>query len=200
MDLNHGTDDNKPYQYIKADAANNEFVATFEEFLGEVWIGMTNCANIAGANPTDDAKIAILAERLHDMFISRRQYGNLSREEFAIVSMMSWFHLTLETNLPIIVDLRAEAEGPEQRLFKIAERVGLPAHGLSKSYFDIANAISEILIQIETSFYNSANVANIPLLYNPMLAGSAEPLMRQIITHWSIITGRDMKARKVVPS
>ncbi len=42
MDLNHGTEDNKPYPYIKAEAANNEFVSTFEEFLREVWIGMEN--------------------------------------------------------------------------------------------------------------------------------------------------------------
>ncbi len=36
MDLNHGMDDSKPYPYLKAEAANNEFVATFEEFLREV--------------------------------------------------------------------------------------------------------------------------------------------------------------------
>ena len=38
--------------------------------------------------------------------------------------------------------LRAEANGTEQRLFKLAERVGLPAHGLSKHFFDISDAIS----------------------------------------------------------
>ena len=48
------------------------------------------------ANPTDPAKIALLAERLHDMFRSRRQNGNLSREELAAVSAMSWFHFTLD--------------------------------------------------------------------------------------------------------
>ena len=41
MDLNHGSDDGKPYPYIKAEAANSEFVATFEEFLREVWVGIT---------------------------------------------------------------------------------------------------------------------------------------------------------------
>ena len=66
MDLNHGTDDNKPYPYVKAEAANSEFVSTFEEFLREVWVGMENVNNTSGANPTDDAKIADLAERLHD--------------------------------------------------------------------------------------------------------------------------------------
>ncbi len=62
MDLNHGTDDNKPYPYVKAEAANSEFVSTFEEFLREVWVGMENVNNTSGANPTDDAKIADLAE------------------------------------------------------------------------------------------------------------------------------------------
>ena len=70
MDLNHGTEDNKPYPYVKADAANNEFVSTFEEFLREVWIGIENVANSSGANPTDDAKIADLAQKLFDMFRS----------------------------------------------------------------------------------------------------------------------------------
>ena len=73
MDLNHGTDDNKPYPYVKAEAANNEFVSTFEEFLREVWIGMENVNNTSGANPKDDAKIADLAEKLHDMLRTRRE-------------------------------------------------------------------------------------------------------------------------------
>ena len=142
MDLNHGTDDNKPYPYTKAEAANSGFVSTFEELLREVWIGMENVNNQTGANPTDDAKIADLAEKLHDMLRTRREAGNLSREEFDFVSMMSWFHLTVDSDLPIIQDLRAQAASPEERLFKIAERVGLPAHGLSKNYFDIADSIS----------------------------------------------------------
>ena len=110
MDLNHGMEDNKPYPYVKAEAANSEFVNTFEEFLREVWIGVENVNNQSGAKPTDDAKIADLAEKLHDMLITRRQAGNLSREEFVFVSMLSWFDLTVDTGtLTIIRDLRAEA-------------------------------------------------------------------------------------------
>ena len=78
----------------------------------------------------------------------------MSREEFDFVSMLSWFHLTVDSDLPIIQDLRAQAASPEERLFKIAQRVGLPAHGLSKSYFDIADSISRILIEIETGIFN----------------------------------------------
>lgn len=195
MELNHGADDNKPYPYVKAEAANSEFVSTFEEFLREVWIGIENVNNLSGAKPTDNAKIADLAEKLHDMLITRRQTGNLSREEFVFVSMLSWFHLTVDTGtLSIIRDLRAEAASPEERLFKIAQRVGLPAHGLSKNYFDIADSISRILIEIETGLYNTAAAA--PALYTPV-TGGPEEAMQTIIRHWSIITGREMKARKV---
>lgn len=198
MDLNHGTSDNKPYPYVKAEAANNEFVSIFEELLREVWIGMENVNNTSGANPTDDAKIANLAERLHDMLRTRREAGNLSREEFNFVSMMSWFHLTVDSDLPIIQDLRAQAASAEERLFKIAQRVGLAAHGLSKSYFDIADSISRILIEIETGIFNTRAAA--PALYTPQGGGDPEEAMRTIIEYWSRITGREMKARRVTPS
>jgi hypothetical protein len=193
MDLNHGTDEGQPYPYVRAEAANNEFVPTFEEFLREVWIGIENVRNRNGANPTDDAKIADLVEKLHDMLTSRRVNGNLSREEFFFVSMMSWFHLSVEfSESPIVQTLRAEAASPEQRLFKIAQRVGLPAHGLSKSYFDIADTVSRVLILIETGAYLGSDAA--PAFYNP---GSLQNAMKTIIRHWSIITGREMKARRV---
>jgi hypothetical protein len=192
MDLNHGTEDGKQYPYVRAEAANNEFVPTFEEFLREVWIGIENLKNGIGPNPTDDAKIADLAEKLHDMLTTRRINGNLSREEFVFVSMMSWFHLTVEFDSPIVVSLRAEASSPEQRLFKIAQRVGLPAHGLSKSYFDIADPISRVLILIETGAYNTPAAAS--AFYKE---GFLQDAMKTIIRHWSIITGREMKARKV---
>lgn len=192
MDLNHGAEDSKPYPYVKANAANTEFVNTFEEFLREVWIGIINVSNMSGANPTDDAKIADLAEKLHDMLRTRRISGNLAREEFFFVSMMSWFHLTLDYNSPIVLSLRAEATSPEERLKKIAERVRLPAHALSKSFFDMADAISRLLTHIETGIYNT--VSGVPALYTP---GPVEQDIRTVITHWSITTGRDMKGRKV---
>ncbi|MEO8381015.1 MAG: hypothetical protein ABI779_15240 [Acidobacteriota bacterium] len=196
MDLNHGGDDGKPYPYVKAEAANSEFVTTFEELLREVWVGMTYVGASSSSNPTDDSKIAELAEKLRDMLQTRRLGGNLSREEFAFVSMMSWFHLTLEVpGSPIVRSLRAEAVGVENILFKIAERVGLPAHGLAKSFFDIADPISRLLIQIETGAYNTT--AAVRALYDKSIPDSPEPDIRTIITHWTAITGHDVKARKV---
>lgn len=198
MDLNHGAEDGKPYSYFKAEAANSEFVTTFEEFLREVWIGITYVTATSSSNPTDNSKISELAEKLHDMLLSRRLNGNLSREEFAFVSMMSWFHLTLEFDSPIVKSLRADAIGVEQRLFKIAERVGLPAHGLSKNFFDIADPISRLLIQIEMKTYNDASA--VPALYDRNISNNLEADMRTIITHWTAITGHDVKARKVATS
>jgi hypothetical protein len=195
MELNHGADSGATYLYQKSEAANNDFVSIFEEFLREVWIGMVNVNNSSGPKPTDDAKIAELATRLNNMLLSRRLYGTLSPEEFSIVSMMSWFNVTLSDNFPIIEDLRSEAASPEERLFKIAQRVGLPAHGLSKSYFEIAQPISRILILIETGQVNV--VVNVPVLYT---LGDISRDMHTIITHWSVISGRDMKASKVSPN
>lgn len=195
MDLNHGGDDNQPYPYTRAEAANNGFVSTFEEFLREVWIGYINRSTTSGANPTDEAKIHELTDQLKDMLITRRLKGNLSREEFFFVAMMSWFHLTVEYNLPIIDDLRAQATSPDQQLFKIAQMVGLPAHGLSRSYFEIADAISSVLIYIESGAVNSSSAARV--FYDPIISPLLSDAMNKIITHWSVITGHDIKAGKV---
>lgn len=197
MDLNHGTDEGQPYPYIKAEAYNNEFVNIFEELLREVWIAISNFSNTSGKNPTDQGKIGNLVATLQNMLMSRRANGNLSREEFVFVSMMSWFHLTVSFDSPIIQSLRAEATGPEQRLFKLAQRVGLPAHGHSKSYFDIADPISRVLIHIEAS---GTGIVTDLVVTKSNAAPSLNPLqtdMNTIITHWSLITGRDIKAGKV---
>jgi hypothetical protein len=197
MDLNHGTTDNKPYQFTRAEAANKEFVRTFEELLREVWIGIINAGNSSGTKSTDDAKLAELTQTLQEMLLARRLQGSLSREEYACVSMMSWFHMTVETDTPVVNDLRAQATSAEQRLYKIAQLVGVPAHGLAGSYFDIADAISKVLLLIETGIFTQVPKA-VTAFYIP--ASPLETVMRTIITHWSVITGRDMKAGKIAPA
>ena len=192
MELNHQRADKKPYE--KAKAANNEFVNTFEEFLREVWVGIINFGNSAGIKRTDDAKIANLAEKLYDMLVTRRLGGNMAREEFFFVSMMSWLQLSLGFDSPIVTSLRAEGTSPEQRLHKIAQRVGKPAHALSKNFFDMADAISRLLIQIETRIYNDHEAVS--ALYTDIPDGPIHDI-KTIITHWSITTGHDLKAKKV---
>jgi hypothetical protein len=196
MDLNHGNDDNSPYQYVKVAAANKEFVTGFEELLRETWIGFINRSTTSGANPTDDAKLEDLARKLNSQLLDRRQFGNLSREEFYLVAMMSWFHMTLENrDLPIIRDLRAEGTTAEQTLFKIAQMVGLPANGLADDYFQIADSISEVLIAIETGTLQQAGAAR--AFYDPTFPNNLSDAMNKIITFWSPITGHDVKAGKV---
>ena len=197
MDLNHGMDDNKSYPYIKPDTANREFVSTFEEFLREVWVGIANSANTSGLKQTDDAAISNLARRLHDMLRTRRTNGNLSQEEFWFVSMMSWFHLSLEFNSPIVVSLRAEGASEEERLKKIAERVKLPANGKSYYFFRLADPLSRILTQIEIGTYNNPNTVR-ALYTDEIPLGTPNPVeddMRLIITYWSYATDRNMKEK-----
>jgi hypothetical protein len=133
------------------------------------------------------------------MLLARRANGTLSREEFWAITLMSWFHETLDTAThPLMIDLRADAPSPEERLFQIAQRVGYPAHGLAKSYFEIAEPMSRLLIGVERGLYNNADA--VPALYTPTVAPDPPGPsvdVDLIMTHWSIIRGRDIKAKKV---
>jgi len=193
MDLIHGRGDTPSYPYEKAKAANAEFVAVFEELLREIWVAISNFGNSSGEDPTDDGAIADLATKLHDMLRSRRLGGNLAREEFLFVSMMSWFHLTVEFDSPVVANLRAEALSPDQRLLKIGERVGLPAPTRTKSFFDLADPMSELLTTIETGAFNTA--AAVPALYTP---GPLQDQILIILTNWSLATGHDLKTRRMI--
>jgi hypothetical protein len=197
MDLNHGTDDGRPHAYEKAAAANRDFVPTFEAFLREVWRGILNARNSSGPNTTDDSAIADLAARLSDMMKDRRENGNLSREEFFFVSTMSWFHLTVEFNSPIVKDLKADGSNPGERLRAIGERVGLPVHGKVYDLFGLADPMSRILIAVESGTFN--DVANVRLLYRDPPTQLRNDI-QTIITNWSSATGRNMKADPVTAS
>jgi len=190
MDLNHGGDDGQGYSYAKADQANREFAVVFEALLAEVWRGYINATNVASQNLTDNNAIENLVRRLREMLRARRVAGALAREEFEAVALASWFHLTIRENTQVVQDLNATADGVSDRLKKIGERVGLPAHALSDSYFQLAEPMSTLLTAIEGDAIPV--LANWPAnLYLP--AGAYNNEMLQIITHWSIATGRDVK-------
>jgi hypothetical protein len=203
MDLNHGTDDGRPHPYEKAAAANRDFVATFEAFLREVWRGIINARNTTGPNTTDDAAIANLAGRLSDMLKDRQENGNLLREAFFFVATMSWFHLTVEFNSPIVLDLKAQGSGPSERLRAIGERVGVPAHGRAHDLFNLADPMSRILIAIESG---SLSQSTVPLLYRERDAPVVVPRsplredITTIITNWSSATDRNIKGEPVTAS
>jgi hypothetical protein len=201
LDLNHGTDDNRPYPYPRAAAANTDFTGTFEELLREVWRALENVRNEVGANPTDVATIANLARTIFDMLRVRRQenVGNLARDELWHVSTLSWFHLTLSFNTPIVRDLKADATSAAERLQKIGERVGLPAHSRTDSYLQLATNMSLILRAMENGTFNDG--AGAIALFTPSPPGDPpnpfQEAMQQIVAHWTIATGRDLKASRV---
>ena len=184
MDLNHGTDDGQVYPYVKADVANRDFASVWEALLVEVWRGHANRTNQFNENVTDDDAILTLVSRIREMLQTRRNAGTLSREEFDAVAMMSWFHLTLETNTQIVLDLSAVAEGTADRLMRIGDRVGLPAHARSDAYFQLAEPMSRILLAIESGAITAAT---------DLYAGFYFQDMLQIITQWSVATGRNIK-------
>lgn len=199
MDLNFGkggvpttTSNKMGYPYYKPAASNTAFVDTLQKFLQEVWIGIANARNQMGFNHTDDAAIANHARQLYDMLSSRRINGNLAREEFFAVSMMSWFHLALEFNSPIVLALRAEGSRPDQRLANMANRVGMDLHANAYDFFTMSEPLSRVLTVIETGILNTA--ANASTLYIPQNGNNQLAAdMQTIITHWSKATGSNLK-------
>jgi hypothetical protein len=187
MDLNHGTEDGRPYQYVKADVSNRDFSVAFETLLAEAWKGYINRNNSFGENRTDDNAINELVRRLQEMLNARRQAGNLAREEFDAVATLSWFFLTIAYDTQVVRDLDATAVGVADRLRLIGERVGMAPHARADSYFQLAHPMSVILRAIEQNAILAAGGAS--SLYD----GFYQPWMLQIITHWSIATGRNLK-------
>ena len=193
MDLSFGGEDNAPFVYAKADAANRSFPQLFEELLFELWKAIENIRNFAGANAADDDRIFRLSEQLSFMLRSRRQNRNLAREELAAATAMGWVELTLLTNTPVVVDLRAEATSAGDRLRMIGERVGLAPHSKAGSFFSMAAELSALLRFIEAQIITGPDRS--PLLYEV-----ARPAIgietRRVLTEWSAASGRDLKANK----
>jgi hypothetical protein len=73
--------------------------------------------------------------------------------------------------------------------------VGLPANGLADHYFQIADPISAVLLTIETGVLQTPGAAR--AFYDPTVPNNLSGAMNTIITHWSAITGHDVKAGKV---
>jgi hypothetical protein len=199
MDLAFGADDNRPMVYERAMATNESFVRLFEELLYELWQAMTNLRNIAGVNAADDDRIYALADQLKFILRSRRQRGVLAREELVAVTALSWLYLTLDSNSSVVVDLRAEATSPGDRLKLIGERVGLPAHSKSAALFAMADDLSLLLRTLEADIVTGPQFAWVLYATAPPTGSTLVPLgptSRRVITEWSSATGRDLKARK----
>jgi hypothetical protein len=198
LPLVHNGPDDRPYPFHRAPVANTTFVETFEELLREVWRGVENASNTSGPNSTDEQALGVLLGRLRAMLLDRREGGTLTREEFVHVTTMSWFHLTILTDSPILIELRALASTPEGRLRMAAERVGVRIPAVAEDFLELAEPMSRVLIAIEQGVF--ALPGAIPLLYTPFPGNTIRDDLMTIIGRWSMATGRDMKARKVVTS
>jgi hypothetical protein len=184
MDLSHGTEDGRPYPYIKPEASNREFSLVFETLLTEVWRGYVNRLNGLNENLTDNSAIGELVRRLHEMLNARRLNGNIARLEFSAVALLSWMFLTVAYNTAIVLNLNAGAAGHADRLQRVGHRVGLPANARADSYFQLAAPMSVVLRAIEEDGAIPAIDLYDGLYTNEILL---------IITHWSIATGRSIK-------
>ena len=193
IDLSHASEIAVKHPYQKPAAANRDFIPTFEAFAREVWRGIMNVKNSSGANETDPAAIATLARRLYDMMATRRINGNLSREEFRAVAVMSFLHLAVMYDSPAVVDLKASASSPEMRLQKIAERVHMTAHPQAKPFFDLPAPFSVLMPSIETNTFS--DIVGAETLYFPISPVSENA--ETVIDQYTLATGRDLKSRPV---
>ncbi|MGA2098180.1 MAG: hypothetical protein ABSH39_17905 [Candidatus Acidiferrum sp.] len=193
IDLSHAAEIAGQHPYQKPAHSNRDFIPTFEAFAREVWRGIVNVSNTSGPKDTDQTVISTLARRIYDMMATRRLNGNLSREEFRAVSVMSYLHLAVLYDSPAVVDLKATASSPEMRLQKIAERIGMSAHPKSKPFFDLAAPFSKLMQQIESGNYNNPALAQ-GLYYPPSpISENAE----KVIDQYTLATGRDLKSQTV---
>jgi hypothetical protein len=195
IDLSHAPDIAAQHPYQKPAAANRDFIPTFEALAREVWRGIVNARNTSGANDTDATVVSTLARRLYDMMATRRINGNLSREEFRAVSVISFLHLAVQYDSPAVVDLKATASSPEMRLQKIAERVHMTCHAKSKPFFDLAAPFSTLLQSVESGAFNTP--AGAQLLYTQTPPNAVSRNAEEVIDQYSLATGRDLKSQAI---
>jgi hypothetical protein len=181
------------------EGVNSAFREKWTELLRQVWLGFENARNGIGPNATDREYVAFICQSLRDMMTMRRRGGQLAREEFVHVTTMSWFHLTLEQDTPIVVDLKAEATNPADRLAKIAARVGMSPAARSYELFELADLMSGLLRAIELGLFDRGEDAETLFLD---IAGN-EGLrrdMNRIIDLWQSATGDRVKDRPAQPA
>jgi hypothetical protein len=170
---------------------NDDFRQKWNELLRQVWLGVENRRNGSGPNPADPGHIALLCRAIRDMFADRQRGGALAREGFAYVCMLSWFHLTVDSNTPIVSDLKADASHPANRLITIAKTVGMMPAARSRELFDLAEPMSSILRGIELGLFDTADGAEELFADGSPVAAD----MINIVNNWQSATGERVKER-----
>jgi hypothetical protein len=184
-----------PWKLDIGNGANTSFVARFNELLTQIWIGYENKVNQVGANATDAEYVALLCQTIDDMLGNRRQGGLLAREELFHVAALSWCHLTVEFDTPLVQDLQATATNPAERLAKLGERVGMAPAPRSRELFELADPMSALLWAIELGRFNTGPDAAALFLPN-VLNGPPTKLnteVNRIIDLWQSATGTRIK-------
>jgi hypothetical protein len=192
IELNHAAAITAAHRFAKPADSNVDFIETFEALAGMLWRGFVNVHNFAGPNDTDNQAIVNAARRLSCMFAARREGCIFAREELRAVAVMSWLHLAVSFNSPIVIDLQAQASCPEERLYGIARRVGLPADPRSQALFALAQPFSKLLTLIENGGLDNAELAQ--GLYT---CEDGRSLLGSVIGNYSIAMGHDVKALPV---
>ncbi|HET7399943.1 MAG TPA: hypothetical protein VFJ94_15620 [Intrasporangium sp.] len=199
LDLPHpparGVDD-QPWKRNIGTAGNTRFLELWNELLRQVWLGIENDKNSSGTNATDATYIGYLCQTLGEMLQLRRRGGMISQEEFAYVTMLSWFHLTVESDTSIVADLNANAGvlgNPADRLASIGRLVGVVPSRQARELFELADLVSTLMWLIELGMFNAT--PNATLLYkrdgvaNPKISET----MNRIIDLWQSGTGERVK-------
>ncbi|MGW4124415.1 hypothetical protein [Nocardia sp. NPDC004711] len=186
----------QPWKRDVGPTGNARFLEFWNELLRQVWMGIENDRNTSGPNPTDSSYIGYLCQTLSEMLQLRRRGGMLSREEFAYVTMLSWFHLTIDQDTAVVRDLHADtgATGnPADRLATIGARVGIAPSRQSRELFELADLVSTLMWSIELGLFNANTQGE--LLYrsrgvsNPVIAKT----MNRLIDLWQSGTGERVK-------
>lgn len=168
---------------------NHDFRQKWSELLRQIWIGVENRANNSGANPTDPSYIALLSRALKDLLGNRRRGGALAREEFAYVTMLNWFHLTVDSDTSLIVDLQAQASSAADRLGALGQKVGITPALRSRELFDLAEPMSTLLRGIELGLFDTETTA-------ATLFTGGTNIFRDVldtINNWQSATGERVK-------
>jgi hypothetical protein len=189
-----------PWKLDIGNGANTSFVARWNELLTQIWTGYENRVNQVGANATDAEYVALLCLAIDDMLGNRRQGGLLAREELSYVAALSWCHLTVDDNTPLVEDLQATATSPAERLAKLGERVGMAPAPRSRELFELADPMSALLWAIELEFFNPGHAPE--SLYLPNVIGGPPTKLNievnRIIDLWQSATGTRIKVSTTV--
>lgn len=184
----------QPWKRDVGPTINSRFLELWNELLRQVWLGYENDTNSSGAKATDPSYVAYLCQTLSELLKLRRQNGMLAREEFAFVSMMSWFHLTVEHDTSIVVDLKATAGGrgnAADRLAAIGARVGIAPSRQSRELFELADLLSPVLWAIELGLFNTSPGAE--TLYKHGSPNVVATALNRIVDLWQSATGERVK-------